>query len=105
MNVERIHNEKFDIKLREQKSSELSRRCGILGYKVGMTSEYDKWGVYQTLTVIHIDRCQVVDIKTKQNDGFDAILVGSGQKSYNNKHNFFIHESILANVPLKRDYA
>ena len=46
-----------------------------------MTSTWDKWGSLIPLTVIHLDRNQVVDIKTKERDGYSALQVGSGQKN------------------------
>lgn len=34
-----------------------SKRVGLLGYKVGMTSQWSKWGVKLPLTIIQVDRC------------------------------------------------
>lgn len=59
MNAERYINEKFKIQSREEKSTS-SRRTGALGYKIGMTHIYDKWGFHVPLTAIKIDRCQVI---------------------------------------------
>ena len=56
MNPERILNERFNVKQREN-VSKTSLRCGAIGYKLGMTAVYDRWGVYQPLTVIQLDRC------------------------------------------------
>ena len=35
----------------------LSKRTGVLGYKIGMTHFWDKWGKLQPCTVIQLDRC------------------------------------------------
>ena len=53
--------------------SRLSKRAGILGYKVGMTHYWDKWGVMVPCTVLQLDRCQVTQVKTMQKDGVDSI--------------------------------
>ena len=34
-----------------------SKRCGVLGYKMGMTHFWDRWGVLTPCTVIQVDRC------------------------------------------------
>ena len=36
-----------------------TRRSGVIGVKVGMTQEWDHWGVRIPLTVLWIDDCQV----------------------------------------------
>lgn len=51
MNPEKIINQKFDIKKREE-VPHYTLRCGAIGYKLGMTAVYDQWGKYQPLTVI-----------------------------------------------------
>lgn len=55
MNPERYVNEKYDIYKRENVSIN-SRRVGAIGYKIGMTHIYDKWGFHIPLTAIKIDR-------------------------------------------------
>lgn len=41
-------------------TSRLSKRSGVLGYKVGMTHFWDKWGALVPCTVVQLDRCQVL---------------------------------------------
>lgn len=36
-----------------------TRRSGIIAVKVGMTQEWDEWGVRLPLTVLWVDNCQV----------------------------------------------
>ncbi len=50
-----------------------SKRVGLIGYKVGMTHFWNKWGQIVPCTVIQIDRCQVTQIKTKEKDGVNSI--------------------------------
>jgi len=38
-------------------------RCGAIGRKVGMMNVYDVRGVKTTCTIIHIDHCQVMEVK------------------------------------------
>jgi large subunit ribosomal protein L3 len=46
-----------------------------------MVSTWDKWGSLIPLTVVHMDRNQVVDIKTPERDGYHALQIGCGQKN------------------------
>lgn len=39
------------------------RRMGTLGMKLGMTTMYDKWGYTVPVSVVLLDRVQVVQIK------------------------------------------
>lgn len=61
--------------------SPASRRSGILGIKCGMLSEWDSWGVRHPLTVLKVDCCEVVQVKTDANDGYTALQVGIGSKN------------------------
>lgn len=49
---------------------------GLLGRKVGMTQAFDESGMRHPLTVIEAGPCVVLQVKTKQTDGYDAIRVG-----------------------------
>ena len=51
----------------------------ILGKKVGMTQVYDEKGVIVPVTVIEAGPCVVVQKRTKENDGYEAIQVGFGE--------------------------
>ena len=57
-----------------------SKRTGLLAVKIGMTSEWDKWGVHHPLTVLQVDRCHVVQVKTKETDGYYALQLGVGEQ-------------------------
>lgn len=49
---------------------------GILAEKIGMTQIWDEKGVLIPVTVLLAGPCNVVQIKTKEKDGYDAIKVG-----------------------------
>ena len=48
----------------------------ILGRKLGMTSLFSEDGNFVPCTVIEAGPCPVVQIKTKDNDGYDAVQIG-----------------------------
>ncbi len=51
---------------------------GIIGKKIGMTQIFDESGKVIPVTVVEAGPCVVVQKKTVQNDGYDAIQVGYG---------------------------
>jgi large subunit ribosomal protein L3 len=48
----------------------------ILGRKLGMNSIFDESGAHVPVTVIEAGPCRVVQVKTKENDGYEAVKVG-----------------------------
>ncbi len=48
----------------------------ILGRKLGMTSIYTEDGQFIPCTVIEAGPCPVVQIKTKDNDGYESVQIG-----------------------------
>ena len=55
------------------------RRTGALAMKVGMLSIYDKWGERHAVTALQLDNCQVVQVKTKDTEGYFALQLGVGE--------------------------
>jgi len=53
---------------------------GILGKKIGMTNVYDEAGKMVPVTLIEAGPCKVIQVKTEDNDGYNAIQVGFGSK-------------------------
>jgi len=52
----------------------------ILGRKVGMTSVFDGDGRQVSVTVIEAGPCQVIQVKTVQTDGYNAVQLGFDAK-------------------------
>ena len=53
---------------------------GLLGKKIGMTRIYDIDGNAVPVTVLQAGPCTVTQLKTIDNDGYDAIQVGYGER-------------------------
>ena len=51
---------------------------GLIGKKVGMTQIFDENGKVIPVTVVEAGPCTVTQIKTVENDGYQAIQVGFG---------------------------
>ncbi len=54
---------------------------GILGRKVGMTQIYDESGVAIPVTVIQAGPCHVLQLRTEEKDGYEAVQLGYVDKS------------------------
>jgi large subunit ribosomal protein L3 len=52
---------------------------GILGKKVGMTQVFQDEGAVVAVTAIEAGPCTVTQIKTKAQEGYDAVQLGFGQ--------------------------
>jgi len=53
---------------------------GLLGKKIGMTSIFDAEGEMIPVTVIKVDPCKVVNIRTAEKDGYEAVQLGFGER-------------------------
>ena len=57
-----------------------SRRTGALALKVGMVAIFDEWGKRWPCTVLYLDNCKVIQVKTPEKEGISSIQVGIGHK-------------------------
>jgi len=48
----------------------------IMGKKIGMTSIFDADGKVHPVTVVEIGPCPVIQVKTLENDGYEAVQLG-----------------------------
>lgn len=53
---------------------------GLVGRKVGMTRIFTEDGVSVPVTVIEIEENRITQVKTRENDGYQAIQVTTGSK-------------------------
>lgn len=51
----------------------------LIGKKVGMTQVYDESGVLHPVTVVQAGPCTVMQVKTVETDGYDAVQIGYGE--------------------------
>ena len=51
--------------------------------KVGMVPVWDKWGIRYPTTVLQLDDCRVLQVKTDETDGYTALQLGVGEAKWN----------------------
>ena len=56
---------------------------GIIGRKVGMTQVFEESGKAIPVTVIQAGPCSVVQLKTQEKDGYQAVQLGFGKQKEN----------------------
>ncbi len=57
---------------------------GLIGKKIGMTSIFNDDGEMISVTVVKVDPCKVVNIRTKEKDGYEAVQLGYGYRKEKN---------------------
>lgn len=72
----------------------------LLGQKLGMTRLFNEEGVSVVVTVISVGPCVVTQIKTEENDGYNAVQVGYGElKARNSTMPMIGHDAKAKTAP------
>ena len=58
---------------------------GIIGKKLGMTQVFSEDGVSEAVTAIEAGPCTVMQVKTMEQDGYEAVQLGFGEKKTRGK--------------------
>jgi len=59
-------------------------RTGLLAQKLGMTRIFTADGNHVPVTVLKVDSCQVVAVRTEEKDGYTAVQLGVGKAKVKN---------------------
>tara|TARA_Y100001970_G_C14033238_1_gene749723 strand:+ start:136 stop:993 length:858 start_codon:yes stop_codon:yes gene_type:complete len=63
-------------------------RIGLIAKKIGMSRFYDSHGVNQSATILHVDKCKILDIRNNEKNGYQALRLSFGQsEKVSNKPN------------------
>lgn len=54
-------------------------RTGLIARKLGMSRVFSDSGEHLPVTVLKVDGCQVVAVRTEDKDGYNAVQLGAGQ--------------------------
>ena len=102
MNYTNVINAKYQLQPITPTIS--TRRCGALGKKIGMTSLWDQWGRLVPLTIIELDRLQVVQVKPPGGAGkYYSVQVGLGEANYKKITKPMLGHFLKHDVPPKRN--
>jgi large subunit ribosomal protein L3 len=59
-------------------------RTGLIAQKLGMTRVFNDEGNHVPVTVLKVDNCQVVAVRTQEKDGYTAVQLGVGAAKVKN---------------------
>ncbi len=59
-------------------------RTGVIAKKVGMTRLFQEDGRHVPVTVLALEDCQVVSVRTGERDGYIAVQLGAGEAKQKN---------------------
>jgi large subunit ribosomal protein L3 len=59
-------------------------RTGLIAKKIGMSRKFVDGGQHVPVSILHVEDCQVVAVKTVEKDGYSAVQLGIGQKKAKN---------------------
>ncbi|NNG02723.1 MAG: 50S ribosomal protein L3 [Inquilinus sp.] len=59
-------------------------RSGLIAQKLGMTRVFNDAGEHVPVTVLKVDACQVVGVRTADKDGYTAVQLGAGKAKVKN---------------------
>ena len=80
-------------------------RTGVIAEKVGMTRIFAEDGRHVPVTVLKMDGCQVVSVRTQERDGYTALQLGYGQAKAKNASKAMRGHFAKAEVAPKRKLA
>ena len=77
-------------------------RTGVIAKKVGMTRLFQDDGRHVPVTVLALEDCQVVSVRTAERDGYVAVQLGAGAAKQKNVAKPQREHFAKAEVPLKQ---
>lgn len=58
--------------------------AALIGKKIGMTQVFDDLGILHVVTVVQAGPCSVLQVKTCETDGYNAVQLGFGERKAHN---------------------
>lgn len=78
-------------------------RTGIIAEKVGMTRLFTEQGNHVPVTVLKVDNCEVIGVRSKEKDGYVALQLGAGSIKEKKVAKPQRVQFAKAKTPLKKD--
>lgn len=80
-------------------------RTGLIAKKLGMSRIFETDGTHIPVTVLSVDNLQVVDVRTKERDGYTAVQLGMGSVKAKNVSKPLKGHFAKANIEPKKKLA
>jgi large subunit ribosomal protein L3 len=59
-------------------------RTGLIAQKIGMTRLFSEEGAHVPVTVLKVEKCEVVAVRNQERDGYTAVQLGVGAAKVKN---------------------
>jgi large subunit ribosomal protein L3 len=80
-------------------------RTGLIAQKIGMTRLFSEAGAHVPVTVLKVEKCEVVAVRSQERDGYTAVQLGVGTAKAKNMTKAVRGHFAKANVEPKRKLA
>jgi large subunit ribosomal protein L3 len=80
-------------------------RTGLIAQKIGMTRLFNEEGAHVSVTVLKVEKCEVVAVRNQERDGYTAVQLGVGAAKVKNTTKAMRGHFAKANVEPKRKLA
>jgi large subunit ribosomal protein L3 len=80
-------------------------RTGLIAQKLGMSRLFNEEGAHVPVTVLKVDKCEVVAVRTAERDGYTAVQLGVGKAKVRNTSKAMRGHFAKAKVEPKRRLA
>ena len=60
-------------------------RVGLIAKKIGMSRFYDSAGLNHPVTILEVDNCKIIEVKTHEKHGYKSVRLSSGSAKKANK--------------------
>lgn len=80
-------------------------RTGLIAQKLGMSRLFNEEGSHVPVTVLKVDKCEVVAVRTAERDGYTAVQLGVGKAKVRNMSKALRGHFAKAKVEPKRKVA
>jgi large subunit ribosomal protein L3 len=80
-------------------------RTGLIAQKLGMSRLFNEEGAHVPVTVLKVDKCEVVAVRTAERDGYTAVQLGVGKAKVRNTSKAMRGHFAKAKVEPKRKLA
>ena len=80
-------------------------RSGLIAQKIGMSRVFAEDGTHVPVTVLKVDGCHVIAVRTQEKDGYNAVQLGAGKAKVKNTTQPMRGHFAKANVEPRRKLA
>ena len=80
-------------------------RIGLITKKVGMSRYFDANGINHPVTILQVNKCEIVEVKTLEKNGYQSVKLASGStKNINKPTKGFLKKNNVSSFKYSREF-